>query len=409
MKPLLIFFLLPLQLFSQDITGVWTGTIYNDTTQKYIPYEIAISEHKGKLSGFSHTVFIAGNKNETGVKAIKIKKKNEKIFIEDDDLIYNNYSDPPPKGVRQFSALSLSVQDSIMILSGPFNTNRTREYLPLTGTICLTKKNNYKQTNIAAKLRDLNLMSSLSFLEPETKEIALQIPEQKKPLTKQNPDVVIKKDTQKYSPVIIAPVAGKKELAKKEAIKKQEVVIQTPKPKEKIIVAKITPVIKQPFPVTKLLIPEKKETAKPVIVNQPPNNKPDKNISQPEINNNEKSSLANLENRKIETIKTVFFTSDSLTITLYDNGEVDGDVVSVILNGQLIMPNQKLSANPITKTIYITPELGDSIQLIMYAENLGSIPPNTGLLILQDGAERYEIRFAGDLQKNSAIILKKKK
>lgn len=44
----------------------------------------------------------------------------------------------------------------------------------------------------------------------------------------------------------------------------------------------------------------------------------------------------------------------------------------------------------------------------MYAENLGTIPPNTGLLILQDGESRHEIRFAGDLKNNSAIILKKK-
>ena len=96
-------------------------------------------------------------------------------------------------------------------------------------------------------------------------------------------------------------------------------------------------------------------------------------------------------------------------LTLYDNGEVDGDTVSVILNGKTIMPHEGLSTKPITKTIYITPDLGDSLQIIMYAENLGSIPPNTGLLILQDGDDRYEIRFAGDLQKNSAIILRRKK
>jgi hypothetical protein len=53
--------------------------------------------------------------------------------------------------------------------------------------------------------------------------------------------------------------------------------------------------------------------------------------------------------------------------------------------------------------------MGDSIVLIMYAENLGSIPPNTGLLVVHDGNDIYEIRFSGDLQKNSAIILRRKK
>lgn len=120
-------------------------------------------------------------------------------------------------------------------------------------------------------------------------------------------------------------------------------------------------------------------------------------------------SSEELAKRKTETIRTVNFKSDSLTLTLYDNGIVDGVIVSVILNGKNIMPKQGLSTKAITKTIYITPDLGDSLQLIMYAENLGSIPPNTGLLIIHDGDDMYQIRFAGDLQKKSAIILRRKK
>ncbi len=73
------------------------------------------------------------------------------------------------------------------------------------------------------------------------------------------------------------------------------------------------------------------------------------------------------------------------------------------------MPMQRLTANGINKTIYLTPQMGDSLILIMYAENLGSIPPNTGLLVLHDGDNVSEIRFTGDLQKNSAIILKRKR
>jgi hypothetical protein len=61
----LIIFLLPVQLFAQqatlantDITGLWKGTLYNDTTQQYNQYEVAISKEKGKLTGFSHTWMI---------------------------------------------------------------------------------------------------------------------------------------------------------------------------------------------------------------------------------------------------------------------------------------------------------------------------------------------------------------
>jgi len=60
-------------------------------------------------------------------------------------------------------------------------------------------------------------------------------------------------------------------------------------------------------------------------------------------------------------------------LALYDNGEVDGDTVSVLLSGKVIMPMQGLSTRPINKTVYLTPESGDSLVLIMYVENLGSI------------------------------------
>ena len=138
MRFFLILLLLHLKLLSQDIQGVWTGTIYNDSTKKYIPYEIAISENDGKLTGYSHTVFTdENNRQETGVKSLKIKKKGEKILIEDDALIYNNYITPPPKGVRQYSVLSFTYGPQGKYLVGVFNTNRTKEYASLTGSINL--------------------------------------------------------------------------------------------------------------------------------------------------------------------------------------------------------------------------------------------------------------------------------
>lgn len=116
-----------------------------------------------------------------------------------------------------------------------------------------------------------------------------------------------------------------------------------------------------------------------------------------------------LAKRKIETIRSVDVRSDSIMLTLYDNGIIDGDTVSIILNGRVIISKQRLTETALTKKIHIASEPGDSLQLIMFAENLGSIAPNTGLLIIQDGDERHEVRFSGDLQKNSAIILRRKK
>jgi hypothetical protein len=118
-------------------------------------------------------------------------------------------------------------------------------------------------------------------------------------------------------------------------------------------------------------------------------------------------AAANIATRNTAVLQTVSFKSDSLRLSLYDNGEVDGDTVSVVLNGQPIISRAGLTAKGMTMAI-ATSDLRDSSELIMYAENLGRIPPNTGLLIVQDGVDRYQIRFSGDLQNNSAIILRRK-
>jgi hypothetical protein len=119
------------------------------------------------------------------------------------------------------------------------------------------------------------------------------------------------------------------------------------------------------------------------------------------------NAASDLGNRTIETIQSVNYRSDSLVLTLYDNGEIDGDTVSVLMNGEVIMPMVGLTTNAVRKVIY-TKDLPDSIQIVMYAETLGSLPPNTGLLIVYDGTERYEIRFSGDLKKNAAIVFRRK-
>jgi hypothetical protein len=79
------------------------------------------------------------------------------------------------------------------------------------------------------------------------------------------------------------------------------------------------------------------------------------------------------------------------------------------MNGKVIWPRVGLLESAKNKTVYLTPEMGDSISIILYAENLGSIPPNTGLLVIREANKIYEIRFSGDLNKNAKIILIRKK
>jgi hypothetical protein len=112
--------------------------------------------------------------------------------------------------------------------------------------------------------------------------------------------------------------------------------------------------------------------------------------------------------RKITPTRNIPFESDSLQITLYDNGVVDGDTVSIFMNNALIFPRVGLSDKPFTRTVS-TKGYPDSILLVMFADNLGSIPPNTGLMIIYDGKKRYEVYYSSDLQTNDAVILRRKK
>jgi len=139
------------------------------------------------------------------------------------------------------------------------------------------------------------------------------------------------------------------------------------------------------------------------VITQPSSNLK-KNVT-PVVTMNTKSKT----DRKIEKIRDIVFSNDSLLLSFYDNGTIDGDTVSITLNGKILVEKLGLTANAFKILIPVIAKPGDSLMLVMHAESLGLIPPNTGLLIIQDGATRHEIRFEGDLQKSSAIILRKKR
>ncbi len=340
-----------------DITGLWKGTLYNDSTRQDYKYEIGISEEKGKLNGFSHTWY--NDKDYFVVKKVKIKRTAGKIIIEDVDIIAYNYPESPPKGVRRLHVLTLQLQDSILVLSGIFSTNRTKQFAPATGNVNLQRKNDFrKYSDLMAHLQELKLDEKLSFV---AKEIALTKQEEDKILTKAAPAVISSAATKSGVKEIAIKAPDKKKVEIKPVAESK----QEPKAKA-AIEAPQSPVAKNAVPAAEVLTR--------------------KNVLQ----------------------ETMFFKTDSLELSLYDNGEVDGDTVSVLMNGIVLMAKQRLSTNAIRKTIYIPAEM-DSVELVMYAENLGTLPPNSGLLVVRDGRDTYEIRFSGDLKRNAAVILKRRK
>jgi hypothetical protein len=45
----------------------------------------------------------------------------------------------------------------------------------------------------------------------------------------------------------------------------------------------------------------------------------------------------------------------------------------------------------------------------MFADNLGTIPPNTALMIVTDGDKQHEIRLSSSFEKNATIRIRRKK
>jgi|APGre2960657404_1045060.scaffolds.fasta_scaffold26411_2 hypothetical protein len=397
-------------LFSQaqpvDMTGLWTGLMFNDTTELNYRYEIAISQKNGRLTGYSQTFFILDGKEYYGVKKIKITIDGDKVITQDMKLLRNNYPIKPPKGVYVVNVLNFEKKQDALVLSGMFETNRTREYAPATGYVHVEKKIDFKQSPLVQQLKELGLDNDLSFISAEMPAVVIAAA---KPA---------EKEVVKEQPVAKTSLPEKEKPAKPKAVKEKEVTKpvavtmakEVAKPKEVIVKSEPKKVMVEAEPKETVVKTEPKEIIvkaepKETIVKTEPKESMVKTA--PAIIPETKQAATDIKSRIIETIQSVNYTSDSLLISLYDNGEVDGDTVSVIMNGNIIMPMVGLGTNAVRKTIY-TKGITDSIQIVMYAENLGTLPPNTGLLIVNDGKQRYEIRFSGDLKKNAAIVFKKK-
>ena len=86
----------------------------------------------------------------------------------------------------------------------------------------------------------------------------------------------------------------------------------------------------------------------------------------------------------------------------YDNAQIDGDSISLFLNEKLIFEHIRLTEKAYTVKLPVN-ALNSSNELIMVAENLGSIPPNTSYMVALVEEKRYEARLEST-EGSSAMI-----
>jgi len=100
-------------------------------------------------------------------------------------------------------------------------------------------------------------------------------------------------------------------------------------------------------------------------------------------------------------------TGDSIELSFYDNAEIDGDSISLFLNNKLIFQHIRLTAAAYTIKLPVS-ELNETNELVMVAENLGSIPPNTSYMLAIVNNRRYEAMLKSTEETSAVIKLTKR-
>lgn len=108
-----------------------------------------------------------------------------------------------------------------------------------------------------------------------------------------------------------------------------------------------------------------------------------------------------LQPRELKLTKTIILDTSNIKLQFYDDAEIDGDTITVLVNNKLVLYQQKLTDKPLT--IYFSAFPGIEYELIMYADNLGLIPPNTALMIVTAGEKRYEVYLSSSEQKSASV------
>lgn len=459
----------------------------SNTVRKDVSFEIALTEYRGKVYGYSCSEFIINDTLYYIVKRVKGNINGDVCEVKDEEILSYNFHGRLDKGVKVIHTFRKNKQDSTWHLDGTWKTTATKNYYSLSGKTELKEEKDLANSKLFPHLEEMKLTKDVAFYQDmkktsrdneivihfvprkterpvtmiqqelkkadltatntaegkkpdvtvaplhlivEKKEETMQ-PEQKKTdivsisvqpdVKKTNENSTNPADIKKTEPVVTSNnmATQKKETGTapvRPEQKKTETLVVSVQPDNKKTNAVVTtpPEVKNTASVNPSdnSTIQKKEEAKPVVPPEAKKTEPVITAIQQEAKKKEpetNTAAVEVAQRKSQLNRSIFFKSDSLELVLYDNGEVDGDTVSVLLNGEVVIAKQCLKAVAYKKTILIPRDENDSTVLVLYAENLGKYPPNTGLLIIRDGDDSHKVYFSADLQTNAAVILRRKK
>jgi hypothetical protein len=341
--------------FSQNFTGQWKGVFIDKSAgiswgSNKCEYVIDLDINGDNATGFSYTYFTEEGKKYYTICRIAGKVNNTKKTVEVTE-IERTKTNIPIDIVNSFQKHSLKWRREAgkEILEGnwtpaPGQNNGNTGF----GTTLLSKR----QLIEIAPLAKTNNNLKNSFFNPRKKNIPPS------PENKNNNSFVAKK-------TLLTPKQSEKAIDK-------NIATHLPKQKGKLT---FTTIKKDTTPSLNIITSTIKTTV-------------------------EKTIPAGYEKRNNAVLRKVNIENKLIRIELYDNGDIDGDSISLFYNGKVLLAHYKLTSKPIILEVETTEDVNE---LVMYADNLGTIPPNTALMIVMDGNKRYEVRVTSDLKQSGTI------
>ena len=171
-----------------------------------------------------------------------------------------------------------------------------------------------------------------------------------------------------------------------------DTVLAAPKPKDSLP------------PEIAVIEPKKPIDSTPVAVIIPEKIKDSSHVSVPVVPDKDSVSIPReLKKRKNIEQSHLEINVKTINLKVYDNAIVDGDTVSILFNGKLLLSHQRLTEKGIELNLEFDPNQPRN-ELTLFAENLGSIPPNTALVVVTAGKKRYELFASASLEENAVLV-----
>ncbi len=108
-----------------------------------------------------------------------------------------------------------------------------------------------------------------------------------------------------------------------------------------------------------------------------------------------------IENRRVVKVKDIIVSSPDLTLFVWDEAKLDGDTISMSINGDWLLDKYPVTHEKIILEVSL--EAYTNNYLVLFANNLGTIPPNTAVVSFLSKKRKKRLLLTSDLKKCEAV------